>query len=151
MKVYFVWVYLILFSISCGSDGGADNCDPDAGAEVCDVFSLTNEKRRELGVPVLVWNNELAKTAQKHANEMHDEAYVSHTSLNGDTYFDRVDRSGYKGEATDENISRGQADPKSVIRWWMKESVARQGIMGPNKTLGVGMKGGYWVQAFGKK
>lgn len=86
------------------------------------AFDLVNEKRRELGLSPLNWNDELANAATMHSQNMAEFNFFSHRGLDNKMVSDRADAAKVgKWRAIGENIAfnRGYADPvtKAVELW----------------------------------
>ena len=56
------------------------------------AFDRINEKRVEMGLPPLVWNNELAAVARVHSQNMADFKFFSHRGLDNKLDSDRADQ-----------------------------------------------------------
>lgn len=150
MKAFIICSFLILGA--CGSESFVDDCDPDAGAEVCEVFDIVNQERATLSLSPLKWNSELADAADAHAKDMHTQNYFDHDSLDGRTFSQRAKEAGYEEFPTGENIARGQPDAKTVMQSWMTSNGHRRNIISTQSNeIGVGLRGGYWVQVFGRR
>src|SRR6478752_3684755 len=54
------------------------------------LLCLHNQIRANAGLPLLKDNAKLRKAAVGHSNDMVAEGYFDHTSLNGDTFVDRI-------------------------------------------------------------
>ena len=108
----------------------------------------------------LSWNDQLATAAEGHSRDMADKNYVSHTSLDGRTFVNRITNAGYTGySALGENIAAGYSTANDVVDGWMKSPGHCSNIMNPVfKDLGVGYASNsgstyknYWTQDFGTK
>ena len=119
-------------------------------SEIYEVFELTNTERAKNGLNLLELDNNLIKSAQGHAEDMYNNSYFSHTSLDGRTLSDRILKYSKEFNFMGENIAKGQNSPKSVIDSWMASQGHRENILNPNyKKIGIGYYKGYWVQNFG--
>lgn len=107
--------------------------------------------------PALEWNDKLEKAALAHARDMNRNGYFSHTSRNGNSVKDRVERAGYKltGYHTysyGENIAAGQRSIEQVMNSWIKSAGHCKNLMNPNfREIGVAENNYYWVQNFGMR
>ncbi|MFA8298723.1 MAG: CAP domain-containing protein [Hyphomicrobiales bacterium] len=102
-------------------------------------------------VKELKWNAVLAKAAQKHAQDMQDKNYFSHTGKDGSKPWDRVVREGYTYSYCGENIAEGYDSEKAVINGWLHSEGHCANIMNDKFTeIGMGRSsdGKYWVQVF---
>ena len=105
--------------------------------------------------PPLVWNDELAKAALGHAQDMADLGYFSHTSKDGRSMADRMIAAGYtykgfKSYGIGENIAQGQMSIAKVMAGWLKSPGHCKNLMNSSfKEIGVAEYNHYWVQDFG--
>jgi uncharacterized protein YkwD len=114
------------------------------------VIRLTNEERAAGGCGPLTNNDMLHKAALGHSTDMAENDYFSHTSRDGSSMADRVDRQGYRWRSLAENIAAGYRSPAAVVEGWMNSSGHRDNIMNCGLTdIGVGFHNYYWTQNFG--
>lgn len=103
----------------------------------------------------LVWNNQLELAAIRHAEDMADRHYFSHTSKDGRTMEDRAASvgygfKGYKSFTVGENIAQGQMSIAEVMHGWLKSVGHCKNLMNAGfKEVGVARYDDYWVQDFG--
>ena len=88
------------------------------------AFQLINEKRAAQNLPPLKWNDDVAKIARLHSQNMAEFKFLSHTGTDGSMVDDRADRVGLsRWRAIGENIAynRGYAQPVefAVERWML--------------------------------
>jgi uncharacterized protein YkwD len=87
------------------------------------AFQLINEKRAEQGLEALEWNEDIARMARLHSNDMAQNKFFSHSGNDGSMVDDRADRSGIKRwRAIGENIAynRGYKNPcEFAVEKWM--------------------------------
>ncbi|MGZ3871655.1 MAG: CAP domain-containing protein [Mucilaginibacter sp.] len=106
-------------------------------------------------VPAMIWNDQLEIAAIRHAEDMYDKNYFSHTSKNGRTVEDRIlaagyTYKGYRSFAIGENIAQGQMSIAEVMEGWIKSEGHCRNLMNPQyREVGVAMYNDYWVQDFG--
>ncbi len=125
------------------------------------ILDLVNEVRTKgctcgatamPAVPVLAWNNLLAKAAYDHSNDMKTNNYFSHTGGGNTTPGDRIKAAGYLWRAYGENIAKGQTTEQIVMNSWLNSEEHCKNIMNKNfKDMGAGRSGNYWAQVFGAK
>jgi uncharacterized protein YkwD len=160
-------------------DGGADCADPDCFSRQCPgddlwpatqreaewtVLELVNVHRAAGAVcggvemppaPPLEMNVELRLAARLHSQDMTDQSYFSHDSLDGRTPADRVNEAGFDGAGPiGENIASGSESAEGVVAGWMESPGHCQNIMNPSfHVIGVGFAlgpgGPRWTQNFG--
>lgn len=125
-----------------------------------DILELVNEVRAKgttcgttyyPPVNPLTWNTKLEKAAIKHSQDMLDNNYFSHTSINGDSFSDRIEQEDYLYSSIGENIANGYTNEESVMNGWLNSEGHCANIMSSSFTeMGVGRVGNYWTQDFGK-
>lgn len=120
------------------------------------ILDLHNQTRARYGLPPLCLHPALTEAARSHSQDMLDRDYSSHTSPDGETVKERLERfgytfSGYSYYGYGENIYSAygsSSGPDSCFNWWMSSSVHRANIL--NKTfrdVGIGVrKGTYKTQ-----
>jgi uncharacterized protein YkwD len=130
------------------------------------VLELVNQARAQARVcgkkpfkaakPVK-WSQLLVDISARHAGDMAQNNYFSHTGLDGSTPAARVTRGGYRYSATGENIAAGQTTPEAAVAGWIKSPPHCENLMNPAYTeMGVAYAinrasdmGVYWAQTFG--
>jgi uncharacterized protein YkwD len=103
------------------------------------------------------WSDTLAEAARLHSEDMARNNYFSHSSRDGTTPAQRVERAGYRYRTTGENIAAGQTQPEAAVAGWIKSPGHCANLMNPAFTemgtaYAVNPKsamGVYWTQAFG--
>lgn len=119
------------------------------------VLELVNEERAKEGVAPLKRDANLAKAAQLHSEDMAANSYMSHTSLDGRSPWDRMAAAGASFGTKGENVAAGQRTPEEVMNSWMNSQGHRENILNPDyKYIGIGVGYGgsygiYWTQCFG--
>lgn len=97
------------------------------------AFNLLNSQRAAKGLPALVWNDEVAKIARMHSDNMAKYKFFSHTGLDGFMVNDRADFCGVsKWKAIGENIAynRGYEKPADfAVERWMQSTAHRENIL----------------------
>ncbi|WP_280153239.1 CAP domain-containing protein [Piscinibacter sp. XHJ-5] len=76
-------------------------------------------------------NARLTQAAAGHAQDMATNNYFSHTSLDGRTFSQRIDATGYQWTNVGENIAAGQATVNSVIDAWVASPDHCANMMNP--------------------
>jgi uncharacterized protein YkwD len=128
---------------------------------------LTNQRRAagatcggtvQSPVAALVMEVSLRNAARQHSVDMAANDYLSHTSLDGRTFDQRIRDAGYAGSPPlGENIAAGQPTPQAVVETWMASPGHCRNIMSPGfRASGVGYAfrsgttfGHYWTHDFG--
>ena len=116
------------------------------------IAALTNQDRREHGLPALRWDERLAAAAQAHDGWMVREPALSHQYAGEPELAARAAAAGAHFQAVAENIAFGPA-PESIERGWMHSPGHRANILDPNmNAIGVAVveRGGslYVVEDF---
>ncbi len=97
------------------------------------VFDLINRKRAEAGLKILVWNDDAAKIARMHSENMANYTFFDHAGRDGKMVNNRADAVGLtKWRSIGENIAynRGYATPlEFVVESWMKSVGHRTNIL----------------------
>jgi uncharacterized protein YkwD len=89
---------------------------------------LTNIEREKAGLEDLRENALLDQAAQAKAEDMASKGYFSHTSPDGLTPWDWLDRSGYEYRYAGENLALDFDDASSVTEAWMHSPGHRANI-----------------------
>ena len=105
-------------------------------------FHLTNGFRVYNGLPALKWSDQAAKAARLHSQDMADQNYFAHNSLDGRTPWARMAAQGVQYRTAGENIDCGYFTAFDAYDGWVNSAGHRSNLLGTNFTyLGVG--GGY--------
>ncbi|MGI8555372.1 MAG: CAP domain-containing protein [Pyrinomonadaceae bacterium] len=108
------------------------------------AFDLLNEKRIANGLIPLKWNEELAKIARYHSENMAHGNYFSHQEADGSMVNNRADLFGISNwKSIGENIAfnRGFLKPAdSACEQWMQSPAHRENILDQHwKESGIGV------------
>lgn len=100
------------------------------------AFQLINEKRAAQNLSPLKWNDDVAKVARAHSQNMAEYKFLSHTGTDGSMVDNRADRIGLsRWRAIGENIAynRGYAQPiEFAVERWMLSPKHKQNLLGEN-------------------
>lgn len=124
-----------------------------------EVLKLINEERVSRGIHELSWNDQLFEAAVSHSEDMAENNYFSHTSLDGRTFVDRISATGYPYITGAENIGAGQVDAQAIFNSWMNSAGHRQNMLNAAYCdAGVGYASStnaqyrhYWTLVLGKQ
>ncbi|WP_235848935.1 MULTISPECIES: CAP domain-containing protein [Bacillaceae] len=133
-----------------GTGDNAAETDGISGPEAR-VIELTNEQRRNNGLPELEADTELSGVARRKSIDMQENNYFSHTSPTYGSPFDMIRDAGVSYNAAGENIAQGQQTPEQVVESWMNSEGHRANILSTDFThIGVGYTeaGHHWTQMF---
>ena len=134
-----------------------------AGPRVLELINRARAQARNCGsklfkaVKPVKWSPLLAEISARHAGDMAQNSYFSHSGRDGSTPAARVTRGGYKFRATGENIAAGQTTPDEAVAGWIKSPPHCENLMnGVFTEMGVAYAvnrtsemGVYWAQTFG--
>lgn len=97
------------------------------------AFNLLNQQRAAKNLPALVWNDDVARIARMHSENMAKYKFFSHTGLDGKLVNDRADKCGVsRWKAIGENIAynRGYDKPADfAVERWMLSTAHRENIL----------------------
>jgi uncharacterized protein YkwD len=122
-----------------------------------EVLRMVNVERDKAGCNALRMDSRLRKAARDYSALMAAKKWFNHTSPDGSSFVDRIQRAGYPRDyAGGENIAYGYRDAAAVMKGWMNSSGHRRNILDCSfKAIGVGLayRGStpYWTQDFGRK
>ncbi|SEM59545.1 Uncharacterized conserved protein YkwD, contains CAP (CSP/antigen 5/PR1) domain [Mesobacillus persicus] len=104
------------------------------------MFDLTNAARVKHGLPVLEWDDVIKETARKHSIDMAENNFFSHTNLNGQSPFDRMEADNILFSTAGENLAYGQTSSVYAHEGSMNSLGHRENILKEEfKMLGVGV------------
>ncbi|MDT9024327.1 CAP domain-containing protein [Rossellomorea yichunensis] len=104
------------------------------------LFDLTNATRVEKGLNALSWDDQVRDTARKHSLDMAEQNYFSHTNLEGESPFDRMEEDQVAFRAAGENLAYGQLSSIFAHEGLMNSKGHRENILQPHyEHLGVGV------------
>lgn len=135
-------------SASAGCDHARTHPSQLSNAEVKRAtLCLLNHQRKTHGRRALKSNRHLARAARKHAADMVDRKYFSHTTPTGVSFVDRIMKQDYvdpgEGWTLGENLAWGSyqlATPKAIVRAWMHSPGHRANILNPQfHEIGIGV------------
>ncbi len=92
---------------------------PATSIEDSSFAELLNGMRIASDLAPVAYDARLDAAAQKHAQDMADNNYFSHTSLDGSTVIDRIRAEGYDARGWGENIAGRQQDQETAFDGWM--------------------------------
>jgi uncharacterized protein YkwD len=125
------------------------------------AFQVLNQKRVENGLPLLVWNEQIASVARVHSQNMAEFQFFGHRGLDNKLVSHRADdlKLG-RWRAIGENIAynRGYADPiEKAVDNWLNSPSHRQNLLNidwKESAVGVAIANDgsyYFTQVFLKK
>ena len=103
-------------------------------------------------------NQYLREAARNHSQDMADQDYFTHDSLDGRTPWDRIAATAYQGSPVGENIAAGNSTAQATFTQWLNSPGHCRNMMNGNANeMGVGYATGpgrftdYWTQNFGRR
>jgi uncharacterized protein YkwD len=149
--------------------GGRIDEQTGPSGEMAVLFDLVNRARatgQKCGarnmpaVDPLLWDDDLARAASLHAEDMADRKYFDHDTPDGRSFVDRIEATAYDGYAAGENIAMGFQSAEAVMAGWLDSPGHCVNVMDPDfvhvglgfasrSEAGYTLPTTYWVQDFG--
>ena len=106
------------------------------------VLALHNDARKERGLRPLCADPRLTRAARSHSREMIREDYFSHSSYDGESVGDRLERFGYDLSIHGENLAGGSGTyggADSTFQRWMNSPGHKANVLDSRfRPVGVG-------------
>lgn len=118
VKVLFSFEILILRQTSLFAEVSAQR-----------ILELTNDLRRQYGLPPLKENPLLKEAAQKKALDMIQNKYFAHYSPAGISPWYFIEKSGYNYHYAGENLAMNFLDSEEVVRAWINSPTHRDNLL----------------------
>ncbi|MEJ3743291.1 CAP domain-containing protein [Actinomycetes bacterium KLBMP 9797] len=121
-----------------------------------EVMRLTNQARARHGCRGVRHEYKLTYAARRHSADMARKDFFGHTGSDGSDFATRARRAGYR-HAMSENIAKGHASARDVVRAWLDSEPHRRAMLDcAARATGVGVaraKDGalLWTQDFGRR
>lgn len=120
----------------------------ETGSEA-QVLDLTNIIRVRAGLSPLDSDKGAAEVAYLHSEDMMENDYFSHESLDGSTLADRLKDGDVSYTTAGENIAANYSDAVAAVEGWLNSKGHRENILNKDYTqLGVGVYHKYYTQNF---
>jgi uncharacterized protein YkwD len=136
-----------VFSCTMGGPGSGGNVPEEAR----EFARQVNDYRKSIGLEPLVWHQDLFEIAQSHSEDMAANDYFSHTNLDGQSPFDRLEEAGITYSTAGENIAYGYATAEEVLTGWLDSAGHKENIERAAYThhgAGYDPDGHYWTHLF---
>ncbi len=123
------------------------------------IVELTNQARKSDKVPPLKTSAKLANAAQEKADDIIRRQYFSHTTPDGKTPWNFMNKQKYYFLYAGENLAMKYDSAERVVESWMQSTAHRDNLLSKRYTeIGVGMARGLYqgnqtivvVQMFGR-
>jgi uncharacterized protein YkwD len=139
---------------SAAQDEGATSPESQLSPEMGELIAAHNRERAAANLSPLSGNPKLEAAARRHARDMADHDMMSHEGSDGSKPQDRIERAGYHGRKSGENVAEGQRTVAEVMRAWMNSPHHRENILGDFSEIGVAREDSdegtpYWCVNFG--
>ncbi len=102
-------------------------------------FYLINSIRVRFNKPVLQYDNNMAKVAAAHSEDMIRRFYFNHINPDGQDPGERIEAAGYNYRSYAENIAKDHPGAISAHESYMNNSGHRTNILGNYKYVGIGV------------
>ncbi len=120
----------------------------EAGSEA-QVLDLTNIIRVRSDLSVLEPDEEASDVAFLHSEDMMENDYFSHESIDGSTLADRLKEGDVSYATAGENIAANYSDSIAAVEGWLNSKGHRENMLNKDFThLGVGVYHKYYTQNF---
>ncbi len=108
------------------------------------MVEAINTERRARGLPPYQLDQQLRAVAQAHAQDLAQRGYMSHVTLEGKTYLDRLQEAGLNPQWYGENIQLSVRTADEAVRdglaRWMDDPPHRDNVLHPRHThIGLGV------------
>ncbi len=128
LSFYLVLALLLVFSFKTFRSQITNVLGFATDITVGKLYELTNEERHKNNLPVLAYNETLAKAAELKAQDMFKDNYWSHYSPSGKSPWEFILTSGYKYEYAGENLAKNFLFSKDVVDAWMASSTHKDNL-----------------------
>lgn len=93
------------------------------------IINLTNQERKNIGLPELSENKFLDEAARQKALNMFKDDYFDHFSPTGISPWFWFEKNGYKYDYAGENLAIGFLEPEEVYKGWQDSFTHHQNIL----------------------
>ena len=83
------------------------------------ILQAVNAEREAVGLALLTWSDQLARSSQHHTDDMATHWFTGHYGSNGSRPVDRMRQASYTGDYAGECTAWGFEDIASAVAWWM--------------------------------
>lgn len=103
-----------------------------------EVYEMTNAYRNYMGKALFKLEDRVTAAARKHSEDMANNNYFQHNSLDGSKFSARLTAEGISWSGAGENICAGAGDAINMVIGWIGSSGHRKGMLTDFKYIGVG-------------
>ena len=159
-----MWLSALMPLMVWASLGAPDASDPPRGAlaaahdgcrlgdaEQDEFLADLNARRAALGLPPLIMDERLRRSALSHTLDMAASARLAHRGTGGKDFVERLRRANYEPAVGAENVAWNQADVGHVMSDWLASPSHRDAMLRPDVVhLGLARRCGdagepYWT------
>lgn len=109
-----------------------------ANIKLSEIVSLTNDKRVEVGLSPLQYNETLAQAAKAKGEDMLEKDYWAHVAPDGAQPWSFFIDAGYKYRFAGENLARDFSNSSSAIEAWMASPSHKDNLLSSKyKDIGI--------------
>ncbi|WP_409305304.1 CAP domain-containing protein [Peribacillus sp. SCS-155] len=113
------------------------------------IFDITNIIRSRFDIPELEWDEQTARVAYLHSQDMSEASYFSHTSPTKGELSDRLKEGEVSYVEAGENIAAKYVDAAAAMEGWLNSESHRETMLNEDFThLGVGVYRNFYTQNF---
>ena len=94
-----------------------------------EVYEMTNAYRNYMGKALFKLENRTTTAARKHSEDMANNNYFQHNSLDGSKFSARLTAEGISWSGAGENICAGAGDAINMVIGWIGSSGHRKGML----------------------
>lgn len=117
--------------------GGVSTAEALRGESVVN-FHMTNAFRVYHGLTPFRWSEAAAEASRLHSQNMADQDYFDHSSLDGRSPWARMEAQGIRWSSAAENICAGYSNGVEAYDGWVNSAGHRSNMLGACQQLGVG-------------
>ncbi len=140
--------HLAIAAILLALGARAAHADP---LDVRHIVALTNESRRQAGLPPVTVDDRLEAAAKAKLFDMLKQDYFDHRTPDGRQPWSFMQAAGYRYQVAAENLAKGYDNEPELQQAWMKSRGHRANILNPLFTeIGVADANGIVVVMFGR-
>ena len=112
------------------------DAEPEPDPVAIELLDAHNRERAKEKLPPLKLNAKLTAAAKVQARDMAEHDKMQHEGTDGSTPLQRIERQGYHGRGSGENVAYGSADVPGVMTMWMESPPHKKNILGDFGEMG---------------
>jgi len=139
MRIIAALLGLTLIISGCVSGGNSHNLRGSDKKIAQNALDSVNALRMTSGVAPLVYDDQLASAARRHATDMSRQSRPWHFGSDGSSPIDRVYQAGFVGSFLGELISETFENESDTVAAWYSDAPSREILLDENaRYLGIG-------------